>query len=53
MLGHTGIWQNWLGSLATWWNIQIQVNQTKVSYQMVNPGELIDATEIRSYYVIT
>ena len=29
----TVCWQNWLGSKAAWWNMQIHVNPTKVPDQ--------------------
>ena len=37
MPGLWGIWQKWLGSWATWWSIQINVNPTQVHDQMRHP----------------
>ena len=36
-----GIWQNWLGRLAGWLNIQIKVNPTQVNNHLVHPVFLL------------
>ena len=37
MLGQLGVWQNWLGSQARWWNIRIKVNPTQVRDHQCHP----------------
>ena len=42
LLQMSGIWQKWLGSWATWWNIQIKVFQIQMHDQMILPVVLRD-----------